>query len=202
MGLKSSFDSDLAKEQKLAVLLDAYYAKHLKNYDFKRVKNRKEQFQGVDVNFIHKISSNKFHIDEKAQLDYINEDLPTFAFEICYYKNEIEKEGWFFDIKKKTDFYALITAIYNDGGTLFSTCKITLVNRARLQDILIKRGLDKTNLRNHYNQNFQGKICVNELDCRKEGYLFLSKKNKAERPLNLILKLDWLLELGVAKRLV
>lgn len=202
MGLNSSFSSDLAKEQKLAVLLDRYYSKNLKHYNFERIENRKEQYEGVDVNFIHKVNSKVFHIDEKAQLDYINEDLPTFAFEICYYKNGVEKEGWFFDANKKTSFYALITAIYKDDEALFTSCKITLVNRMKLQNKLLNKGLDKRNLKNQSDKTAHGKLCVEELDSRSEGYLFLSKKNKAEKPLNLILRLDWLLELGVAKRLV
>lgn len=202
MNKKSSFKSDLAKEQQLTTLLNSYYSKHLKHYDFERVHSIKEQLEGVDVNFAHRSNSKVFHVDEKAQLDYINEDLPTFAFEICYFKNNIEKEGWFYDANKKTDFYALITAIYNDGGNDFTSCKITLVNRLKLQSVLHKKGLENHKLKSHYNNALHGRICVDELDCRKEGYLFLSKKNKAEKPLNLILRLDWLLELGVAKRLV
>lgn len=202
MNKKSSFKTDLAKERKLTPLLDSYYSQHLKNYSFERVSSLKEQLEGVDVNFIHKTNSTLFHVDEKAQLDYINDDLPTFAFEISYYKNELQKEGWFYDSNKKTHFYALITAIYDDDETLFTSCKITLVNRKKLQLILVKKGLDYNMLNSQYHKNSHGKICIDELDSREQGYLFLSQKNKAEKPLNLILKLEWLLKLGVAKRLV
>ena len=201
MALKSSFKTDLIKEQKLAPLLDKYYAQSLKYYRFERINNIEEQLLGIDLKLTHKTTSKVFNIDEKAQLDYLNEDLPTFAFEICYYKDNIEKEGWFFDTKKKTDFYALITAIYDDDH-VFSSCKITLVNRVKLQNELIKIGLDRTNLKSYSKEGLQGKICVGGLDCQKEGYLFLSKKNKVEKPLNLVLKLDWLINMGLAKRMV
>lgn len=202
MNKKSSFKTDLVKEQKLTALLDSYYSQHLKHYNFERVSSLKKQLEGVDVNFIHKANSTLFHVDEKAQLDYINEDLPTFAFEISYYKNKLQKEGWFYDNNKKTNFYALITAIYDDDETLFTSCKITLVNRKKLQRILTEMGLEYNMLNSQHHQNSHGKICIDELDCREQGYLFFSQQNKAERPLNLILKLEWLLKLGVAKRLV
>tara|TARA_E500000318_G_C3552484_1_gene209536 strand:- start:1588 stop:1719 length:132 start_codon:yes stop_codon:yes gene_type:complete len=43
---------------------------------------------------------------------------------------------------------------------------------------------------------------MKELDSKYEGYLFFSTKNKAEKPINLILKLEYLERIGIAKRLV
>lgn len=201
MGNESYFKADLAKEQRLAPLLDEYYKKHLVHYSFKRITNLKEQFLGIDVVFTHKTTGQEYSIDEKAQLDYINEDLPTFAFELAYYKNNVQKEGWFYDQNKKTAFYALVTAIYDDRDQFFSSCKITLVNRKKLQFVLNQKGIGATTFKNQYAKGGHGKICVECLNDRKEGYLFLSAKNKIEKPLNLILRLNWLLEVGVAKRL-
>ncbi len=202
MALKSSFSSDLAKEQRLAALLDSYYTKSLKHYTFKRIASLKEQLAGIDVIFTHKHNGKNYGIDEKAQLDYVNEDLPTFAFEICYYKKGVEKGGWLYDEKKKTDFYALVTAIYDDGDKRYSSCKITLINRKKLQEVLTNRGLNEVALKSFYNTKTHGKINVVGLNARNEGYLFLSTKNKAEKPLNLILKLDWLIQNNIGKRLV
>ena len=47
-----------------------------------------------------------------------------------------------------------------------------------------------------------GKMELEELHPKKEGYLFFSTQNKAEKPINLILKLEFLDKIGVAKRLV
>ena len=118
----------------------------------------------------------------------LNEDLPTFAFELSYYKNNVQKDGWFYDQNKKTDFYALVTAIFDDQDQYFSSCKITLVNRQKLQSILSQKGFGAAAFKNQYHKGVHGKICMEALNARKEGYLFLSSKNKAEKPVNLILR--------------
>ena len=203
MPLKSNFKSDLEREQELCILLDRYYKQYLKHYTFERVSDMPKQLAGIDLIFIHKTNGKKFYIDEKAQLDYINENLPTFAFELSYEKKGILKEGWLFDTSKKTEFYALITSIYADDPNTFTSCKITLVNRQKLLDLLTERAITLSALKKYIlpEQDTHGKIKIDELHHRSEGYLFASTKNKAEKPLNLILKLDFLEESGVAKRL-
>lgn len=202
--MKSAFKSDLEKEQQLSVLLDNYYQKHLKTYDFQRVSNLEEQLAGIDLAFTHKSRGERFYIDEKAQLDYINEELPTFAFELSYYKNSELRKGWLFDTNKKTHFYSLITAIYSDEPGKFTSCKITFVNRQKLVLLLESRNISEKVLTTQIVENTekQGKVQMNELHHRKEGYLYFSSKNKVEKPANLILKLDFLVQNGIAKRLI
>lgn len=202
--MKSKFTSDLNKERKLSVLLDVYYKKYLTQYSTKRISNYKKQLAGVDIIFIHKQTAQEYFIDEKAQLDYINDDLPTFAFELGYFKQSVYKQGWLFNAHKKTDFYALVTAIYEDEPEVFTSCKITLVNRKKLWAFLEERKITPT-LLNEYiknNTSLHGKLKVEELHHRNEGYLYFSKINKVEKPINLILKLDFLIHKGIAKRLV
>ena len=196
---KSSFKSDLDREKSLASFLDNLYSNHLKQYSFSREHNISEQHKGVDVIFTRLKTEERFFVDEKAQLDYVNEDLPTFAFELFYEKKKIKKQGWLFDPNKKTQFYALVTAIYSDAPQIFTSCKITLVNRRLLLAHLKGLGLREDDFpipEKH------GKKAIEQLHPKKEGYLFYSRNNKAEKPLNLILKLDYLLDIGVAKRLV
>ena len=202
--LKSNFASDLKKEQKLTFLLDTYYQKHLKYYDFERIYDMKRQMQGIDIILMHKINGRTFFIDEKAQLDYINEELPTFAFEINYKKKGILKKGWLFDTNKKTQFYALVTAIYSDEPNKFTSCKITLVNREKLLDFLKIKNITIDTLKDSVlkSASLNGKIKIKQLNHKTEGYLFLSQKNKFEKPTNLILKLQFLIENGIAKRLL
>lgn len=201
--MKSHFKSDLKKEKRLALLVDSYYLKHLQFYNYHRIGDIKQQLEGIDVLFTDKKSGEKYAIDEKAQLDYINEDLPTFAFEISYLKNDIAKKGWLYDLSKKTDFYALITAIYEDEPNIFTSCKITIVNRKKLIYLLKEKGVCELSISNKWNQSQQNhsKIVLKELDSRSEGYIFYSKNNKVEKPINLILKLDFLINNGIAKRL-
>ncbi|MEC8832937.1 MAG: hypothetical protein VX772_11300 [Bacteroidota bacterium] len=112
--MKSKFKADLSKEKKLTPLLDLYYQKYLKHYTFERISHLNQQLQGIDLILKDKQSEKQFYVDEKAQLDYINESLPTFAFELFYHKNGNQKQGWLFDSSKKTHFYALVTSIYSD----------------------------------------------------------------------------------------
>jgi len=185
-------------------LLDSYYQKHLKQYCFERISNLKKQLQGIDLILKDNISGKRFFVDEKAQLDYVNESLPTFAFELMYLKNTVQKQGWLFDVSKKTQFYALITSIYSDEDDVFTSCNITFVNREKLILRLNEMGLSQKGLEQiiSKNQNKHGKLTLEQLNPKSEGYLFFSTKNKAEKPVNLILKLDYLERIGVAKKLV
>lgn len=202
--LQSNFASDQKKEQKLAVLLDASYQKHLKHYNFERIHDMKRQMLGIDIILKHKTNGKTFFVDEKAQLDYMNEELPTFAFELSYEKKGVLKKGWLFDTDKETQFYALVTAIYSDAPNIFTSCKITLVNRKKLLDFLKTKNINLNILKAAISKSVSenGKIKITQLNHRTEGYLFLSRINKAEKPTNLILKLDFLIENKIAKRLI
>ncbi len=203
MELQSSFKNDLEKEQKLAVFLDVYYKKHLKHYLFERIHDLKQQMQGIDLIFSHNTNGGRFLIDEKAQLDYINEDLPTFAFELVYQKDGEIKKGWLFDTKKKTEFYALITSIYADEPEKFTSCKVTFVNRKKLVKFLSVRKINQEYLDSQIkkHKNYNGKVVLDKLQPYHEGYLYFSAIKKAEKPINLILKLAFLTENGIAKQL-
>ncbi|MDF0714825.1 hypothetical protein PY092_01580 [Muricauda sp. 334s03] len=202
--MKSNFKADLSKEKQLTPLLDFYYKKHLKHHSFERVSHIKKQLQGIDLILKDNQSGKSFYLDEKAQLDYINESLPTFAFELFYQKAGIQKQGWLFDTSKKTHFYALVTSIYSDETDMFTSCSITFVNREKLIFLLDKTGLSRTYLEQIIteNQDVHGKLVLEKLNPQTEGYLFFSRKNKAEKPINLVLKLDYLERIGVAKKLV
>ena len=78
-----------------------------------------------------------------------------------------------------------------------------MVNRKKLITHLEKRNVTQQYLLDCYasSKNQHGKLVLDKLDDKSEGYLFHSKSNKAETPLNLILKLDWLIREGIAKRL-
>ncbi|MER3375769.1 MAG: hypothetical protein RIM83_14115 [Allomuricauda sp.] len=202
--MKSKFKADLSKEQRLTPLLDSYYKKHLKQYRFERIGDLEQQFQGIDLILTDKKTGNTYLVDEKAQLDYINESLPTFAFELFYEKNHAQKQGWLFDASKKTHFYALVTSIFSDEEDCFTACNITFVNRKKLIGHLADLGLTQERLEKIIgaNKNLHGKLGLAKLNPWHEGYLFFSTQNKAEKPINLVLKLEYLIAVGVAKRLV
>ncbi len=159
---------------------------------------------GTDVIFQHKKTKCSYRVDEKSQLDYINERLPTFAFELFYEKNGELKQGWLFDEKKKTDFYALVTSIFSEDNQYFTSCDITFVNRKKLIQFLEKQHLSFSKIKQIVlpQMGFHGKMHLDSLNPSGEGYIYFSHRNKAEKPINLILHLDFLRKIKVAKRLI
>ena len=204
--MKSNFEDDLKKEQYLGNYLDTIYSEVLKDFKIERKNDSSSQNQGIDL-----VISNdevELNVDEKAQLDYLNLDLPTFAFEISYIKDNRQKLGWLFDKTKITNKYFLITGIFlndeNDIKKGFKSCKIISVDRAKLIIFLKSRGLSFERV-SEINQSIRNgreynKIPLTELDSRLEGNMYYSKNNKAEMPINLVLYLDFLLKSKIAKK--
>ena len=199
----SFFTRDLKKEKILASFLDATYVKL--NLHFERIQELKLQKEGVDLIYVHK--NKRFFIDEKAQLDYINTELPTFTFELSYLKNGVEKMGWLLDKNKITTHYFLIVNIYASDKTDlekgFKRVKIISVNRTKLLAFLDGIGLTSTQL-NGYNkklralENCKRKIAIDELFMKSQGCLYYSSQLH-EKPINLQLRLNFLIENGLGK---
>jgi len=201
----SFFKRDLNKEKILSKYLDGVYNKI--PLVLQRIENLDFQHKGVDLIFNN--NGDKIYIDEKAQLDYLNSDLPTFTFELSYLKKGEIKIGWFLDDSKITDFYFLITSIHVDDKKDISkgitNCKITSIDRLKLSRFLDEIGLTYQKL-NQYNNGIRTenadtkKIIINELHEKSQGCLVYSQ-HLDEKPINLMLRLDFLLKNGVAKRI-
>jgi hypothetical protein len=202
----SSFKFDLNKEQILSEYLDRLYKS--KKITFERIVDIDKQHQGIDVVIQHK--SKDYFIDEKAQLHYLNKDLPTFTFELSYLNKSNElKEGWLFDAHKHTQYYFLITGIFLKENktelldiTDIQSIKITSVNRKRLMKLLGALGLSKYNLYAYDNDirthESYGKNTIPELN-KKNGVIYYTE-HLSEKPMNLQIKLSYLIASGVAKK--
>jgi hypothetical protein len=202
----SSFQSDLNQEQILSKYLDNIYSE--KKIEYKRIFDLNMQHQGIDV--IMTIDSKEYNIDEKAQLHYVGSDLPTFTFELSYLKNNLIKEGWLFDEHKLTQYYFLITGVFlKKGKTILSTpddiekIKITSVNRQKLIIFLESKGLSKGKLLK-YDSDIResktfGKNELAELNEKTEGLIYYTN-HLSEKPINLQLRLKFLLEKKLAKK--
>ena len=200
--ISSSFKKDLSKEEILSTYLDELYAKkyNTSNFSIQRITDLDLQHKGVDLILDNK--KEKFNVDEKAQLDYLNHSLPTFAFEISYLKNNEWRKGWLFDENKITDIYFLITNIYtktpNNLSSGLSKIKITGIYREKLIKLLSKKGLTESVLykleKEIRKSEAHGKIELEQLDSKTEGLIYYSKTNKNEQPINLVLKLDFLIK--------
>ena len=203
----SHFKGDLSNEGILGTFLDGYYKQAFQNskYSVKRITDIDLQHRGVDLEL--STGNKTLYIDEKAQLDYLNQSLPTFAFELSYLKNGKWTKGWLFDKHKLTHIYFLITDIHtlqgNDISKGLSKLKITGVYRDKLIALLERKGLTETRLyelEKVYRANQEsGKITIKELNPTGEGTFYFSKDSKHEQPMNLVLKLKFLVESGIGK---
>lgn len=201
-----SFKSDLEQENILAHYLDNLYQE--KGLDFERVYDLERQFEGIDLIITEK--KVVYTIDEKAQLHYLNKNLPTFTFELSYLKQGELKEGWLFNTHKSTQFYFLITDIHLKNGKSrlakandIEYLKITSVNREKLIMHLRSIGLSQEKLKQYdcrlrESRSF-GKKKIKELDDHKEGLIYFTEQLK-EKPINLQLRLQYLVDNGVAKK--
>lgn len=205
---ESDFNKDKAVETFLAnTLLDRIYQNKFENNDdifWKRTNLKEDQKRGVDLKIFSVKESKIFYIDEKAQINYINTKLPTCAFEIIYYKDGTLKEGWLFDEKKDTHKYYLINNIQQSKNGNFTDCIIYSIDRYKLIDLLNQRDINKDSLtkiyekiKNDLKDGSTTKLEIENLDFKKEGNLQVSNK-LAEGPINLVLKLDFLVENKIA----
>lgn len=101
--------SDTAAEIEIGKFLDRYFYPRFNNGENKviRIFDRALQLKGIDVIF-EKTSGNKYFLDEKAQVHYINKNLPTFAFEIDSIQRGNLTPGWFLNQHYETTHYVLI----------------------------------------------------------------------------------------------
>lgn len=102
---------DMSSESELARFLDLYLYGHFPKAgafnSIERAYSKKQQLSGIDVVFKAK-DGRTFYVDEKAQLYYLNKDLPTFAFEIEFLRNGIPTTGWLCNDGLETDLYLLV----------------------------------------------------------------------------------------------
>ncbi|WP_051633616.1 hypothetical protein [Bacillus sp. UNC41MFS5] len=141
---KSNFEVDLNGENVLANFLDTYFYAKLEIQEFFRNTPEKNnylnnQFRGIDVTFT--FNGSNFILDEKATLYYPN-GIPTFAFELSYKKDNVWRQGWFYDETKETDYYLLAwpkrqaVKVSELKVEHFQTVEVLLISRKNLQNYL------------------------------------------------------------------
>jgi len=186
-------------EHELSLFLDRYfYDRLLQNHkitSYVRITDKKIQLQGIDV--MVSTSRKTVNLDEKAQLYYINENLPTFAFEV----NFIDRmgnlsPGWLFNDNLLTDYYVLVwpTATHNDLKTIqaedFTCVECMLIKKNEIIDYLSELG---------YTSNFIEEIATGLRSQNKYGkhffknqnnfYLYFSQPNNyTEQPINIVIR--------------
>lgn len=199
--------SDMNAESELAEFLDKNLYAHLlgegRFLSIERMAEKEQQLQGIDV--IAKTRSSVAYIDEKAQLYYINKNIPTFAFELQFLKGGRVIEGWFLNDNLKTNHYLLIWpfASVDDVKKLkkedFTKLDALMISKKKLREELASLGLDKQTLAQRASQlrrtRTYGKITTGI----QGVYYFASDPSKyAESPINIVVSKARLISLADA----
>jgi hypothetical protein len=185
----SLYSQDLTQEGILQKYLDQKYTQA--GLSFTRVKDKNLQHKGIDV--IMKGSSQSVNVDEKAQLHYINQSLPTFAMEISYLKAGRLREGWLYDKNKATEAYALVFDIKLTSNVSrlarmedISSCEVMLLYRNKLLDALSNNGLTREYCMGKSEELRQGR--GNKKIIFDSNFNFQISSHLEEAPVNLIIR--------------
>ena len=206
---KSRRSEDMSAEAQLAYFMDKYLYSNFPNSEafviIQRVYDKKVQLNGVDVEFVGKDGS-CYCVDEKAQLYYLNQDLPTFAFEVMFKRDGYDTTGWLCNNVLKTDLYMLIwpfaTQDTPKGITWdkFTKADCLLIHKNKILRMLHDRGLTiekmQRDARNIRRTGQIGKIPIEGL--RGIYYYASDPQRYREAPINVVISKSILK--GIAQR--
>lgn len=199
--------ADMNAESELAEFLDENLYSQLlgegKFLSIERMTEKEQQLQGIDVTA--KTQNAVFYIDEKAQLYYINKNIPTFAFELQFLKGGRVIEGWFLNDELKTDHYLLIWpfASVTDVKELkkenFTKLDALMISKEKLRRELASLGLDKETLARKAYQLRSTRTYGKIITGIQGVYYFASDPSKyAEAPINIVVSKARLIALADA----
>jgi len=195
----SLFNDDIAKEALLGKFLSAHYLKN--NLKAQRIYDKASQCKGIDL-MIEGSDGIHYKVDEKAQLHYLNEDLPTFALEISYLKDSIVKQGWLFDPSKETEIYAFVFSIHLASGKTeltdendIESCEVIFVNRAKLKAALAKLKIGSDTCIS-MSEKLRSSSQAIKLKHFPSGFNFQVSDHLSEIPVNLIVRKTFLKQIG------
>lgn len=200
----TEFEDDLRREKIIADWMDKYFYSKFnpseiatkRPHEFgDKVREKRAQYGGIDI--VMKDNDSKIYlIDEKSQTNYLNNNRPSFAFEIFSFSNKKVKKGWLLDSKKKTDYYILIypnSKKIDDYRELYDKEEIDFVNvylieRQKLLDEIYKVGLTNENIMEEASNLTEVNTAVKIKNIPPEKFTLYKSKNYAEIPVNLVVK--------------
>lgn len=178
-------------EKQVGDFLDCYFYPKIVR-DFTRYTDKVNQLIGMDVCFSID-NYKKLIVDEKAASHYINQDIPTFAFELSFLlPSKTEVLGWFIDTSKKTEYYFLMWIKAKSHWDItkddIQEISATLVSRKKIMDYLESISYDRDKL-----IRANDKIRSTSLEgalAKSKNYsvYFYSSMKLSEQPINLIIK--------------
>ena len=199
---------DMQAEQILAKIMDEWIWSKLHGVgnisSHIRETMKSNQINGTDV-WLYTKNNRKISIDEKAQLYYINQNLPTFAFELGFIGQTGDiKNGWFIKDKLDTKMYMLIYPYANTKDitkldvTSFLKLDCILISKNIIWKELYKIGLTKEFLLEEtIKMREKGEIGRKFFTNIDWCYLNLSDPKKySEAPINIVIRKEKLLEMA------
>ena len=211
--VQSRRNEDMSAEAQLAYFLDEYLYRRFPKGDafskISRVHDKDQQLAGIDVEFLTTNDQN-FAVDEKAQLYYLNKELPTFAFELLFKRDGRDTIGWLCNPALKTDLYMLIwpyaTQDTCKGITWdkFTKADCLLIHKKKLLKWLADKGLTMDRLQNDAEKIRQagtvGRINIEGL--RGVYYYASDPQRYREAPINLVITKNALIKLAQRRYIV
>ena len=199
---------DMQAEQTLTKVMDIWVWSRLKGIGnistYIRETNKEKQINGTDVWLCTK-NEKRISVDEKAQLYYINQNLPTFAFELGFIGQTGNiKQGWFVNDTLNTNMYMLIYPYANTTDitkleySSFTKLECILISKLAIWKELYKVGLTKELLIEETKKMREnGEIGRKSFPNIDWCYLNMSDSNKyTETPINIVIRKDKLLEIA------
>jgi len=169
--------------------------------------NSNDDFNGIDMKITNK-NNEIFYVDIKAQLHYINKALPTFAFEIDYYKDSKYKKGWLYG-DKLTQIYFLVwpCATHENNNNVkvedFTKLFCMLILRKDLVNYLEEIGMNFDTFckeREIFIQmNTTEKHIREKSKGKSDGIKLVLTKKLSEKPLNVVIGTDILEKIAFKK---
>jgi hypothetical protein len=197
---KSLFKDDLNKESIVASFLDKYLYPKI-SVSSQRITLIADQMRGKDVEATFS-DLGAIIIDEKAQLNYVNRPLPTFAMEVSYKKNTFRKEGWLFDKNKVTEYYMLIwvrtTEKFYTLQEDILDLECYLIKRQDIIDFLNTKDITSETIDSDISKILSQEGGKQTHKASHDAYFFFTKF-LAEQPINIVIRKQILANLASKK---
>lgn len=188
--IRSKFYEDKRKEELFGTWLDDhFYIRMLRMYkSITRNSDVALQKQGVDV-IVETNDGKTIYIDEKATLQYINKNIPTFAFEI---RNTTSgAQGWLYNPNYITDYYLLAWPNATDeripDAESFFDTEIMSIKRSAVVQLLADNGLTEERVLDLV-QQYQSRLSETNKFEIAPGITLNFNQFLAEKPINVVVK--------------
>lgn len=191
--------TDMNAEQEVSNFLEGYFypwlSKDVDGLSTQRNIEKQLQIKGIDV--ILKYKGKEYYVDEKAQLYYMNKNLPTFAFEVSFInkKNELSV-GWLINDDLLTNYYFLIWLnastdnIFKVKAKDFTKLDCLMIRKRRVKEYLESKGWSSRRIFEKSieirNNTSRGKI---NIQGENEFYFYFSDSQYySEQPINIVIR--------------